>query len=49
MACSSGMDTDAALGAALARATMWRVLGRLLELQDTQGTVLARFEARPAR
>ncbi len=49
MACPSGMDTEAAFVAALAKAQMWRVLGRLLELRDTQGTLLARFEARPSK
>ena len=45
MACPSGMDTDRAVGEALANATSWKVLGQLLELSDAQGRVLARFEA----
>lgn len=49
MACPSGMDTEAAFVAALAKVRTWRVLGRLLELRGTQGILLARFEARPPK
>lgn len=46
MACPGGMDTEAAFVAALTQVRAWRVVGRLLELRDAQGTVLARFEER---
>jgi putative lipoprotein len=46
MACKSGMDTESAYLAALLRVARWRVNGQQLELSDSSGTVLARFEAK---
>jgi copper homeostasis protein (lipoprotein) len=46
MACPGGMDTETAFLAALTQVRGWRVAGRLLELRDAQGAVLARFEDR---
>jgi heat shock protein HslJ len=48
MACPGGMGTETAFLTALGQVQTWRVLGRLLELQDAQGNLLARFEARSA-
>lgn len=47
MACKSGMDTEGAFLPALLRVARWRVSGQGLELSDSSGVVLARFEARP--
>ena len=46
MACKSGMDTESAFLPALLRVARWRVSGQQLELSDSSGTVLARFEAK---
>ena len=45
MACPSGMDIETAFLAALGKVAKWRVVGRQLELSDSTGMVLARFEA----
>jgi len=47
MACKSGMDTEGAFLPALLRVARWHVSGQQLELSDSSGVVLARFEARP--
>lgn len=47
MACKSGMDTESAFLPALLRVARWHVSGQQLELSDSSGTVLARFEAKP--
>ena len=49
MACPSGMDTEGAFLPALGRAATWRVSGQQLELSDSTGAVLARFEARATK
>ena len=46
MACKDGMDTETAFLPALLRVKRWKIAGRQLELSDSTGTVLARFEAR---
>ena len=48
-ACSKGADVDAAFVTALRQVQTYRVLGNLLELQDGQRKLLARFEARPRK
>ena len=49
MACQDGMDTESAFLPALLRVAKWRVAGQQLELSDSTGAVLARFDAKPAR
>jgi heat shock protein HslJ len=46
MACKDGMDTETAFLPALLRVKRWKIAGRQLELSDSTGTVLARFEAK---
>jgi len=46
MACRDGMDTEAAFLPVLLRVKRWKVTGQQLELSDSAGVVLARFEAR---
>jgi heat shock protein HslJ len=46
MACAQGMEQEQAVLEALAGTRMWKILARLLELCDKDGTMLARFEAR---
>jgi heat shock protein HslJ len=46
MACPSGMDAEGAFLSALGRVATWRISGQQLELSDSTGAVLARFEAR---
>lgn len=48
-ACAKGMDVESAFVAALRQVQTWRVLGNILELQDGQRKLLARFEARPRK
>ncbi len=48
MACFDGMETEKAFLGALVQAKRWRIAGQRLELFDTAGKMLARFEARPA-
>jgi heat shock protein HslJ len=45
MACKDGMDTEAAFLAALLRVKRWKLVGQQLELSDSTGMALARFEA----
>ena len=45
MACKDGMDTEAAFLPVLLRVNRWKVSGQQLELSDSAGVVLARFEA----
>ena len=45
MACPSGMDIEAAFLPTLLKVAKWRVVGQQLELSDSTGMVLARFEA----
>jgi putative lipoprotein len=47
MACAEGMDTEKAFMDALGRVSGWRIAGQQLELLDSAGNVIARFEARP--
>jgi len=47
MACASGMDIETAFLPALLKVVKWRVVGQQLELSDSTGTVLARFQATP--
>ena len=46
MACKDGMDTEAAFLPVLLRVNQWKISGKQLELSDSAGVVLARFEAR---
>jgi heat shock protein HslJ len=46
MACAQGMDTEQAFLAALMQVQSWKIVGEHLELFDTGGHLLARFEAR---
>ena len=46
MACKNGMDTETAFLPALLRVKRWKTTGQQLELSDSTGVVLARFEAR---
>ena len=45
MACPSGMDIETAFLPTLLKVAKWRVLGQQLELSDSTGMVLARFDA----
>ena len=45
MACPSGMDIETAFLPTLLKVAKWRVVGQQLELSDSTGMVLARFEA----
>lgn len=45
MACADGMDQERAFLDALAEVTRWRIEGQRLELLDSRGEVLARFDA----
>jgi heat shock protein HslJ len=47
MACPQGMETEDAFLVALEKVKTWRILGQYLELYDTAGNLLARFEAKP--
>jgi heat shock protein HslJ len=46
MACDRGMNVETSLFSALSRVARWRIAGRQLEVKDSTGAVLARFEAR---
>jgi heat shock protein HslJ len=48
MACAKGLDTEKAFLEALDRARQWRITGQELELLDSSGKVVARFEGRRA-
>ena len=45
MACPSGMDIETAFLPTLLKVAKWRVVGQQLELSDSTGMVLARFDA----
>ena len=45
MACPSGTDIETTFLPALLKVAKWRVVGRQLELSDSAGMVLARFDA----
>jgi heat shock protein HslJ len=47
MACPDRMDEEQAFLAALQAAARWRIAGSHLEVYDPDGTLLARFQARP--
>ena len=49
MACPDGMDVESAFLSALMRVAKWGVTGQQLELSDSTGVLLARFDARPKR
>lgn len=49
MACTEGMDTESAFFAALERVATWRIVGQQLELSDSAGRLVARFEARATK
>ena len=46
MACKDGMDTEAEFLPLLSRVRQWKIAGQQLELSDSTGAVLARFEVR---
>ena len=46
MACPDGMEPEQAFLSALESTARWNILGEYLELYDSGGTLLARFEAR---
>ena len=46
MACLQGMDTESMFFATLNQVRSWKILGQHLELYDSGGNLLARFEAR---
>jgi heat shock protein HslJ len=46
MACTEGMETEQAFMEALLRTRSWRIRGKHLDLLDTDGKVVAGFEAR---
>jgi heat shock protein HslJ len=46
MACPTGMDTEAAFLQALLKVARWRIAREQLELSDSAGVVLAKFQAR---
>jgi len=48
MACMKGMETEKAFLKALGQVSGWRISGQQLELLDSSGKVLARFEGRRA-
>jgi putative lipoprotein len=47
MACKGGMDTESQFLSSLLRVKAWKLAGQQLELSDSTGAVLARFEAKP--
>jgi len=49
MACQGGMETESAFHAALGKVARWRIGGQQLELLDSSGITLARFEQRIAK
>lgn len=49
MACAQGMDLEQNFHKALAEVTGWRVVGTKLELLDSAGNTVARFEATDAK
>jgi len=49
MACLQGMEIEGAVFKALEQVRSWKIAGRHLELYDSGGKMLARFEARPVQ
>jgi copper homeostasis protein (lipoprotein) len=49
MACPEGMETEREFVAALEQVRSWKIFGEYLELFDSNGGFLARFEARAAK
>ena len=49
MACTDGMETEAAFVGALERTTAWKIRGRRLTLLDASGKALATLDAQPER
>ena len=47
MACKGGMDTESQFLSSLLHVKAWKLAGQQLELSDSTGAVLARFEAKP--
>jgi heat shock protein HslJ len=47
MACPDAMDVETAFLPALQRVAKWRIAGRQLELLDSAGALVARFDAKP--
>ena len=45
MACKGGMDTETQFLGSLLHVRTWKIVGQQLELSDSTGAVLARFEA----
>jgi heat shock protein HslJ/uncharacterized lipoprotein YbaY len=48
-ACITGMDTEGNFFSAIGKVHSWKILGEHLELYDTSGKMVARFEARALR
>jgi heat shock protein HslJ len=46
MACQNGMELEASFMQALESTVIWKIEGEHLELSDSKGTLLARFESR---
>jgi heat shock protein HslJ len=46
MACPEGMETEREFMTALEQVRSWKIFGEYLELLDSNGGFLARFEAR---
>jgi heat shock protein HslJ len=49
MACAEGMDTETRFLKALESVRKWKIAGRVLELYDGTGVLLAQFEARETK
>jgi copper homeostasis protein (lipoprotein) len=49
MMCPKGMDTEQAFLKSLGRVNKWKITGQSLELFDSDGKVLARFDASPTQ
>jgi heat shock protein HslJ len=49
MACQEGMETEREFATALEQVRTWKIFGEHLELLDSNGGFLARFEARPSK
>jgi heat shock protein HslJ len=46
MACRQGMDLESAFMQALEATAKWKIAGEHLELTDSKGALVARFESR---
>jgi copper homeostasis protein (lipoprotein) len=49
MMCPKGMDTEQAFLKSLSQVNKWKITGQSLELFDSDGKVLARFDASPTQ